>query len=693
MNKLNETSVQFVKGVGPVKKKLFSNLGIESVEDLLYYFPRHYQDRREIIPLAQVKIGEYQTITGLVLSCKSRRSYYTKKHVTEVVLDDKSGRIFLTWFNQPYLDHYFRKDVRVVCYGKVDMYKDRIQMVSPEYEVIEGDDDPLSLKCIVPIYPLTRGITQRYLRKTISQCIEKFRDDLVDELPINVRSKYKLSNINSSINNIHFPKDFNQQEEALRRISFEEFYFFQISIILRRLSIKFKKGISQKISDAEALEFINSFEFELTSAQRRAIADMRSDMEGNGPMHRLLQGDVGSGKTLVAIFGCFLSFKAGHQSCIMAPTEILARQHYENIESMVDSGTLKGMRVELLVSAMKKNEKEEVCRKISAGEVDLVLGTHSLISEDVNFKDLGFVVIDEQHKFGVRQRALLTDKGGNPDVLIMTATPIPRTLCITLYGDLDISIIDEMPKSRGKVRTIHYNEDHLEEVYDIVRKKVSEGSQAYFVYPIIEESETLDLKAAEDMFKAFTKKVFKSFKVGLLHGQMNRNETQQIMTSFVNRDIDILVATTVLEVGVDVKTANVMVVEHADRFGLAQLHQLRGRVGRGKEDALCLLVCDPRTDEGKERIKAILSTSDGFKIAQHDLEIRGPGRFFGRHQHGLNELKVANPATQLDILEMARKEAVALTVADPKLEKDANIVIKKIIKRRYPTYLIDVKAG
>ncbi|MBU0469202.1 MAG: ATP-dependent DNA helicase RecG [Candidatus Omnitrophica bacterium] len=693
MSKLNETSVQYVKGVGPVKKKLFSNLGIESVEDLLYYFPRHYQDRRELTPLAQVKIGEYQTITGLVLSCKSRRSYYTKKHVTEVVLDDKSGRIFLTWFNQPYLEHYFKKDAQVVCYGKVDMYKSRIQMVSCEYEVIEGDDDSLSLKCIVPIYPLTRGITQRYLRKTISLCIEKFRDDLVDELPANVRKKYKLSNINSSIDNIHFPKDFDQQEEALRRISFEEFYFFQISIILRRLSIKFKKGISQKISDNEALEFINSFEFELTSAQRRAIADMRADMGGNGPMHRLLQGDVGSGKTLVAVFGCFLSFKAGHQSCVMAPTEILARQHYENIQNMVDRGTLKGMRVELLVSAMKKNEKEEIYRKIGGGEVDLVIGTHALISEDVNFKDLGFVVIDEQHKFGVRQRALLTDKGGNPDVLIMTATPIPRTLCITLYGDLDISIIDEMPKSRGKVKTIHYNEDHLEHVYDIVRKKVTEGSQAYFVYPIIEESETLDLKAAEDMFKLFTKKVFKNFKVGLLHGQMNRNETQEIMTSFIGREIDILVATTVLEVGVDVKTANVMVIEHADRFGLAQLHQLRGRVGRGKDDALCLLVCDPRTDEGKERIKAILSTSDGFKIAQHDLEIRGPGRFFGRHQHGLNELKVANPATQLDILEMARKEAIALTVDDPKLEKDDNLVIKKIIKRRYPTYLMDVKAG
>ena len=693
MSNLSETSVQYLKGVGPAKKRLFSNLGIESIEDLMYFFPRRYQDRRNLTSLAQVRIGEYHTITGLVVNCKARRSYYTKKHVTEVVLDDKSGRIFLTWFNQPYLNHYFKKDARVVCYGKVDMYKNRIQMVSPEYEVIEDEDDSLSMKCIVPVYSLTRGITQRYLRKTITACIEKYRDDLVDELPINVRNKYKLSNVKRSIGSIHFPKDFDEQEESLRRISFEEFYFFQISIILRRLSLKLKKGIIQKINDVDALKFINSFEFELTSAQKRVIADIRSDMGGEGAMHRLLQGDVGSGKTLVAIFGCFLSFKSGKQSCVMAPTEILARQHYENIMDMVDSGTLAGMRVELLVSAMKKSEKEEVYRKIMCGEVDLVVGTHALISEEVNFKDLGFVVIDEQHKFGVRQRALLTDKGGNPDVLIMTATPIPRTLCITLYGDLDISIIDEMPKHRGKVKTLHYKEEQSEHVYDIVRKKVEEGSQVYFVYPIIEESETLDLKAAQDMYKHFSETVFKEFKVGLLHGQMNRNETQQIMSNFKNRKIDILVATTVLEVGVDVKTANVMVIEHADRFGLAQLHQLRGRVGRGKDDALCLLVSDPKTDEGNERIKAILLTTDGFKIAQHDLEIRGPGRFFGRHQHGLNELKVANTATQIDLLEMARKEAITLTSDDPKLAKNDNIVIKKIIKRRYPTYLKDVKAG
>lgn len=693
MDKLNEISVQFIKGVGPAKKKMFSALGIESIEDLMYFFPRRYQDRRDIISLAQVKVGDAQTIMGLVVSCKARRSYYTKKHVTEVVLDDKSGRIFLTWFNQPYLNHYFKKDVRVVCYGKVDIYKDRIQMVSPEYEIIEDEEDSLSLKSIVPIYPLTRGITQRYLRKTISACIEKYREDLVDELPVNIRNKYKLANIKRSIGSLHFPKDFEEQEESLRRISFEEFYFFQISIILRRLSIKLKKGIVQKISDVDALKFINSFEFELTSAQKRVIAEIRSDMQGVGPMHRLLQGDVGSGKTLVAVFGCYLSFRSGHQSCVMAPTEILARQHYENIINMVDSGSLGGMRVELLVSAMKKEEKENVYRKIISGDVDLVVGTHALISDEVNFRDLGFVVIDEQHKFGVRQRAILTDKGGNPDVLIMTATPIPRTLCITLYGDLDISIIDEMPKSRGRVKTLHYNEDQVENVYEIVRKKVEEGSQAYFVYPIIEESEALDLKAAEEMYEHFSRQVFKDLKVGLLHGQMNKNETQKIMSRFKCREIDILVATTVLEVGVDVKTANVMVIEHADRFGLAQLHQLRGRVGRGREDAVCLLVSDPKTDEGKERIKAILSTTDGFKIAQHDLEIRGPGRYFGRHQHGLNELKVANPATQMDILEIARKEAIALTSDDPRLSKDDNAVIKEIIKRRYPTYLKDVKAG
>ncbi|MCK5014580.1 MAG: ATP-dependent DNA helicase RecG [Candidatus Omnitrophica bacterium] len=694
MRFLEDISVQYVKGVGPARKKLFVRLGIESVEDLLYFFPRRYQDRRNLTPIAQVKVGEWQTVSGKILAKVSRRSWYTKKHVSQMTMDDASGRISCIWFNQPYLDRYFVEGKRVVCYGKIDIYKNQLQMVSPEYEILEGEEDEsLNLKRIVPIYPLTRGVTQRYLRKTIKASLEKYKDQLREELPVALRNKHHLSNIKRSIGNIHFPESFEDQENALSRISFEEFYFFQISIILRRLSITQKKGIDHKITDASALRFINAFGFELTGAQRQVIREIRADMQSGSPMLRLLQGDVGSGKTLVALFGCVMAFENGHQACVMAPTEILARQHYENIKKMIADGAFKDMKAALFVSGIKKTEKDELYAKIENGEIDLVVGTHALINEEVSFKSLSFAVIDEQHKFGVRQRALLAEKGNNPDVLIMTATPIPRTLCITLYGDLDISIIDEMPPGRGDVKTYLYSHEQDGEVYELIRKKVAEGQQVYVIYPIIEESEKLDLKAAKEMFKHFESKEFEDLSIGLIHGQMKQKESREVMDRFKDKKIDILVATTVVEVGVDVPNANVMVIEHAERFGLAQLHQLRGRIGRGEVDGLCVLVAEAQTSESNDRLKAILSTTNGFEIAQHDLEIRGPGRFFGRHQHGLNELKVANPLTQLDILELARKEAIALTEDDPKLAKESNRYISDIIKKRYPTYLKDVKAG
>ena len=694
MQSLEDISVQYVKGVGPARKKLFAQLGIESVADLLYFFPRRYQDRRNLTPIAQVQVGEWQTVSGTILAKDSRRSWYTKKHVSQMTMDDGSGRISCIWFNQPYLDRYFAEGKRVVCYGRVDVYKDQLQMVSPEYEILESEEDEgLNLKRIVPIYPLTRGVTQRYLRRTIKASLEKYKDRLVEQLPVELRNKHRLSNIKRSIGNIHFPESFEDQENALSRISFEEFYFFQISIVLRRLSITRKKGVAHKISDAHALRFVDAFPFELTGAQKKVIREIRADMEGRSPMLRLLQGDVGSGKTLVALFGCVMAFENGHQSCVMAPTEILARQHYENIKAMIEDGTFKDMKVALFISGIKKAEKDKLYEQIKNGEIDLVVGTHALINDEVAFKSLSFAVIDEQHKFGVRQRALLAEKGKNPDVLIMTATPIPRTLCITLYGDLDISIIDEMPPGRGKVETRLYNHQQADEVYGLIRKKVAEGQQVYVIYPIIEESEKLDLKAAKEMYKHFQTTEFKKLSIGLVHGQMKQKESYEIMARFKDKEIDILVATTVVEVGVDVPNANVMVIENAERFGLAQLHQLRGRIGRGETDGLCLLVAEAETSESNDRLKAILSTNNGFEIAQHDLEIRGPGRFFGRHQHGLNELKVANPLTQLDILELARKEAITLTENDPKLAKEPNRYINDIIKKRYPTYLKDVKAG
>ncbi len=691
---LKDISIQFLKGVGPSRAEILSHLGIVNMEDLLYFFPRRYEDRRNLIKLAQVKIGEWQTVTGKVVTQGSRRSWFTKKHVTEIILDDGSGRIFCVWFNQPYLDRYFKEGAKVICYGKVDMYKNRIQMVSPEYEIIDDEDEEnLSVNRIVPIYSLTKGVSQRFLRKTIKSALEKFKEDLQDELPVALRNKHKISNIKRSIENIHFPENDIEQAESIKRVSFEEFFFFQVSVILRRLSITRQKGIVHKISDVETLRFIESFPFKFTSAQKRVIREIREDMLKPTPMLRLLQGDVGSGKTVVAIFGCYAAFLNENQSCIMAPTEILARQHYEKIQSLIESGVLKNVRVRLLINSISSVDKKVIYEEIKRGLVHIIIGTHALFSENVEFKNLSFVVIDEQHKFGVKQRALLTEKGKNPDVLVMTATPIPRTLCITLYGDLDVSVIDELPPGRPPIKTFHYPCEQAEEVYKIVREKLKAGAQIYVVYPIIEESEKLDIKAAQDMYKHFTQHEFKDFKIGIIHGQMKSAESTQTMIDFKNGKINLLVATSVLEVGVDVPNASVMVIEHAERFGLSSLHQLRGRIGRGSKESSCYLLADLETLEAQKRIEAMLATTDGFKIAQVDLEIRGPGQFFGRHQHGLSELRISNPAKQMDTLILAREEALSLTKSDPSLSKEGNERILEVVKKRYPNYLENVTAG
>jgi len=661
----------------------------------LYLFPRRYEDRSKMTPLSHIKVGAFQTVQGKVLNRSMRKSWYTKKHVTEIIIDDGQGRMFCVWFNQPYLDKYFKNGTQVVVYGKVDVYKDRLQMVSPEYEIIGDATEDIILNTgrIVPVYPLTKGMTQRYLRKVVRNCLDKYVNEVKDLLPVYLRNKHKLFNIRRSLTHIHFPDDMEQQQEAHRRISFEEFFFFQVSVIKRRMSIMRKDGFEHKIDLDLVNRFKRSFPFTLTQAQDRVVHEIAGDMQKASPMLRLLQGDVGSGKTVVALFGCLAAYANGHQSAIMAPTEILALQHYMTIAGLIKDGPFKDMRIECLVSSLKKSQKDDINARLKEGQIDILIGTHALLSETVDFADLSFLVIDEQHKFGVRQRALLSAKGINPDVLIMTATPIPRTLSLTLYGDLDVSVIDEMPSGRGEIETRLFSHDNAQKAYALVKDWLGKGQQAYIVYPIIEESEKLDLKAAEVMYEHFKKQEFKDFKVGLLHGRMKKEESESIMRQFKANKIQILVATTVLEVGVDVPSAGVMVIEHAERFGLSQMHQLRGRVGRGCDDGLCILVADANTEEGGQRLKAICSTTDGFKIAEMDLMIRGPGHYFGRHQHGLNELKFANPMTQLDILEVARTEADELVHQDPDLSSAQNLDIKNIIRQRYPDYLKMVEAG
>ncbi len=693
MSTLSETSVQFLKGVGPARKKILENLGVQSVEDLFYLFPRRYEDRTQMTKLSDVKIGQPQAVTGKVVARGSRQSWFTHKHVYETVIDDGTGRIFAVWFNQPYLDSYFNPGTQVVLYGQPTVYKDRIQMVSPEYEIIDTKDKSLSIGRIVPIYPLTKGISQRYLRRIIDGCLKTYLSQVIECLPDDIRSKHQLLDIHQSLGNIHFPQNQILQQQGLRRISFEEFLFFQISVIKRRMNILKRPGVTHQLGEDFLSRFKKGFPFTLTQAQQRVILEIFGDMQKKTPMLRLLQGDVGCGKTLVALAGCLLAFENKKQSALMAPTEILARQHFENIQRILAQGEFKNMRVGLLVGSLSEEQKENVRTQAKDATVDLLVGTHALLGEDLNFKNLSYVVIDEQHKFGVRQRAFLSTKGANPDVLVMTATPIPRTLSLTLFGDLDVSIIDQLPPGRGGITTKIAKLEQAPSVYAFVRRQVETGRQAYIIYPLVEESETLDLKAAKSSFKQLQKNEFKGLSVGLVHGQMKKNEAQSVMQEFKKGEIQILVATSILEVGVDVPNATVMVIEHAQRFGLAQLHQLRGRIGRGKEASTCILLSDPFTQDAQARLAAIASTTDGFKIAEADLSIRGPGEYFGRHQHGLNELRFANPLTQIDILELARAQAKAIMDSDPGLIKPQNNIFKTVIEKRYPNYLKMAKAG
>ncbi len=595
------------------------------------------------------------------------------------------------WFNQSYLENYFHVGDKVVVHGRVEVFNNKIQIVNPEYEIITDADEELNMARIVPVYPLTKGITQRYLRKVMALALDEYADRMVDVLPVDVLKRQALHPVTESIRDIHFPSDEKTQQAANRRISFDEFFMFQIAVMLRRRCLKACSGVEHFIPETFNERFARSFPYEFTLSQQKALKEVAVDMRQQKPMLRLLQGDVGSGKTVVAFFGCLAAVTNGHQAAFMAPTEILAEQQYNAFIRFFADGPFGEVRIALLKSGLKKKDKEALYQRIKAGDVDVLIGTHALLEEGVEFKKLSFVAIDEQHKFGVKQRALLSAKGENPDVLVMTATPIPRSLCLTLYGDLDVSVIDEKPRGRGTIKTYHMTGEQAEGVYKRVAEWVKKGTQAYIVYPIIEESEKADLKAAVDMFEHFKKNEFKDLSVGLIHGRLPKGEAEAVMEKFKQREIDVLVTTTVLEVGIDVANANVMVIEHAERFGLAQLHQLRGRIGRSEKNAVCVLLGDPQTEDGKKRIEALLKTTDGFKIAQQDLEIRGPGQYFGRHQHGLNELRVVDPLTQIEVLEAARKEAMTLVGSDPVLKGYG--MIKDILQQRYPEYLQRIQAG
>jgi ATP-dependent DNA helicase RecG len=690
MEKSVNTPVRYLKGIGPKRAKAFANAGINTVEDLLYYFPRRYEDRTNFSSIAKLQEGENQTIKAEILAKGERRSFRRRGFsITEVAVGDESGKIFCVWFNQPYLKEYFKLGTTLILYGKIERYGARLQMNSPEFEIISAEvEESLNIGRIVPVYTLPEGITQRSLRKIVDSALEGYLPHLNDFLPYDIRTRNGLLNLARSLRLIHFPDNFRAQKEAYRRLAFEEFFLFQLPLALRKLQKKEKKGIAHKVEGELLKNFTENLPFKLTGSQEKVIREIKEDMRGSQAMQRLLQGDVGSGKTVVATIASIIAIQGNYQAAFMVPTEILARQHFEKISCQVSGLRCQGkeIKIGLLTGSTNDKEKKKIVKEISEGEIGLVIGTHALLEESVKFKNLGLIVIDEQHKFGVGQRALLPRKGTNPDVLIMTATPIPRTLAITLYGDLDVSVISELPAGRLPVKTMRFSEDKKSEAYAIAKKELKQGNQAYIVYPVIEESYALDMAGAKKMYAELKSTEFKEFRLGLIHGRLKQEEQDEIMLKFKERELDILVSTTVLEVGIDIPNATCMIIEHAERFGLSQLHQLRGRVGRGSAESFCLLLSDSQAQEAGARLEAMVKYSDGFSIAEEDLKIRGPGEFFGSRQHGLTELKIANPLTQLQLLKRAREEAIKLVKTDRSLGLRQNCLIREKLLQRFPEY-------
>jgi len=698
--------IRYLKGVGLKRAALFNKLEISSIEGLLYYFPRRYEDRTVITGIGSLAPGEYQTVRAKIIRVKERPVFRRRGfRIFEAVAEDSTGRLSCVWFNQPYLKNYIMIDREVMLFGKVGLYGNSPQMQNPEYEVMSSrssdgtepngqSKDSLNSARIIPVYSLIEGLSQRMFRRLIKTCLDEYLPGIIDILPYDIRQRNHLLNIASAVLNMHFPQDALRQEEAYKRIIFEECFLMQLIFGLKRYKADKITGIAHRLNE----DFLKSFEeglsFKLTDSQNKSITQIKKDMSSSKPMYRLLEGDVGCGKTIVALYGCMISVSNGAQAAFMAPTEILAQQHFRVISHQLSALSCQGRacKAGLLTSSVPLKEKQKIYNEIKNGTIDILVGTHALLQEEVEFKDLSLVVIDEQHKFGVYQRMGLLTKGLNPDCLIMTATPIPRTLALTIYSDLDISTIDELPSGRIPVKTYLAGEDRRGWVYDFIRQSLQSCRQAYIVYPIIDESEKLELKSAKAMYEDLKKNIFSDFKVGLIHGKMKQKERDKVMASFRKGEIDLLVSTVVIEVGIDVANASVMVIEHAERFGLSQLHQLRGRIGRGTHQSHCILISDSVSGESGQRLRVMVEESDGFKIAERDLEIRGPGEFFGTRQHGIPELRV-NPLENMELLQAAKKEADALIKKDPRLGLRQNTGLADILKRRFPDCEKIVEAG
>lgn len=675
----DEVSIQYLKGVGPDRARLFAKLGISTVEDFLYYLPFRYIDRSRIKKIRDLSPGETVTIMGKVVGSEGRPTRRGRELFT-VVVADETGAMRLKWFNQPYMETKFKPGEEVVVSGEVKWFQGR-EFINPEVEFLTaGEQELIHTGRIVPVYHATSGLSSRVLRSLMSKALEAY--PLREFLPVGIRAGLGLMDLPRAVPAVHFPRDEAEAQEARKRLAFDELFLLQLVLALRKKRAhNLKSGIPLISGGRLNKKLLESLHFKLTMAQERAVSEILHDLKRETPMNRLLQGDVGSGKTLVAATAMLWAIDSGHQAAIMAPTEILATQHYFVFRDLMEP---LGIRVSLLRGDMKRSEKKEALEAIASGSSQAVVGTHALLEEDVEFKSLAVAVIDEQHRFGVLQRAGLRKKGKDPHVLVMTATPIPRTLAITLYGDLDLSVLDEMPPGRQPITTRWTTEDKRPQVYEFLRREITKGRQVYVVYPLVEESEKVDVKAATEMHAHLSQKVFPDHKVGLLHGRMTVREKDDVMHCFRQGELSILVATTVIEVGVDVPNATIMLVEQAERFGLSQLHQLRGRVGRGSQHSYCILLTPGGVSpESRARLEALVATTDGFKIAEQDLRLRGPGEFFGTRQHGLPELRNADLLKDTHLLYLAQREAFGLVEQDPSLRLPDHALLKAKIQGEY----------
>ncbi|MBM4042497.1 MAG: ATP-dependent DNA helicase RecG [Planctomycetes bacterium] len=692
--------VSAVKGVGPAVAERLAKLGITTVRGLLWHFPRLYQDRSRLKPIAQLALGHHEAFTGRVK--EARTSWWRGRGgVLTAIIEDATGQIAALWFGMPYLQKQLKPGTQLVLWGKVTMGK-RLSVLSPEFELI-GDDEPLHAQRIVPIYPATAGIGQKRFRRLMRAALDALAGHAPEIFPDAFREKRRLIPIAQAIEQIHFPEQMKAAEMARRRLAYEEFFVLEAAVALRRRALRHGvEGIAFDISPKIDARIRRRFPFRLTSAQERAIAEIAADMQAPRPMNRLLQGDVGSGKTAVALYAMLAAVANRHQAALMAPTEILAEQHFRTIETL-----LKGSRVRtlLLLGGAAAAERRANLAAIREGIVDIVVGTHALIQGDVEFARLGLAVVDEQHKFGVLQRATLRWKGGEkdsgslfcdregrrkktpgvffarPDVLVMTATPIPRSLALTVFGDLDLSTLDEMPAGRQPITTTIIPPTRRNDAWQLIRRELAAGRQAYIVYPLVEEADTSELKAATEMVSHLQRDVFPAHRVGLLHGQMKPDEKQARMAAFRAGETHVLVATTVVEVGLDVPNATAMAIEHAEHYGLSQLHQLRGRIGRGEHPSHCLLLVDE--PEASDKLAILAETTDGFRIAEEDLKRRGPGEFLGTRQHGLPPLAIGDFTEDIRLLMEARHDAFALVEADPALAQPAHRPLRRAVLARH----------